>query len=129
MASFNTDLRDLDPDVFGAIQGEISRQRETLEMIASENFVPRAVLQAQGGGGFTNGHGTAYADDERHVRGRVAQEGFGGGGELLPGGDLHVDKAGEGEIDVCDLVQINAVTDAAKFFKLVFCQHLRHRFA
>lgn len=48
MASFNTDLRDLDPDVFGAIQGEVSRQRETLEMIASENFVPRAVLQAQG---------------------------------------------------------------------------------
>lgn len=48
MVSFNTDLRDLDPDVFGAIQGEISRQRETLEMIASENFVPRAVLQAQG---------------------------------------------------------------------------------
>ena len=48
MASFTSDLRDLDPDVFGAIQGEISRQRETLEMIASENFVPRAVLQAQG---------------------------------------------------------------------------------
>ena len=48
MASFTSDLRYLDPDVFGAIQGEISRQRETLEMIASENFVPRAVLQAQG---------------------------------------------------------------------------------
>ena len=48
MASFTSDLRDLDPDVFGAIQGEISRQRETLEMIASESFVPRAVLQAQG---------------------------------------------------------------------------------
>lgn len=48
MASFTSDLRDLDPDVFGAIQGEISRQRETLEMIASENFVSRAVLQAQG---------------------------------------------------------------------------------
>lgn len=48
MASFTSDLRDLDPDVFGAIQGELSRQRETLEMIASENFVPRAVLQAQG---------------------------------------------------------------------------------
>lgn len=42
------DLRELDPDVFEAIQGEISRQRDTLEMIASENFVPRAVLQAQG---------------------------------------------------------------------------------
>ena len=48
MASLTSDLRDLDPDVFGAIQGESSRQRETLEMIASENFVPRAVLQAQG---------------------------------------------------------------------------------
>ncbi|MGP5556991.1 serine hydroxymethyltransferase [Corynebacterium flavescens] len=43
-----SELRDLDPDVFEAINGEISRQRDTLEMIASENFVPRAVLQAQG---------------------------------------------------------------------------------
>ncbi|MGP6173693.1 serine hydroxymethyltransferase [Corynebacterium sp. A21] len=41
-------LDQLDPDVYGAIQGELARQRETLEMIASENFVPRAVLQAQG---------------------------------------------------------------------------------
>jgi glycine hydroxymethyltransferase len=30
------------------LEGELVRQRETLEMIASENFVPRAVLQAQG---------------------------------------------------------------------------------
>ena len=29
------------------MNGELSRQRDTLEMIASENFVPRAVLQAQ----------------------------------------------------------------------------------
>src|SRR6187397_1532504 len=28
--------------------GELARQRDTLEMIASENFVPRSVLQAQG---------------------------------------------------------------------------------
>ena len=42
------EMRELDPDVFNAINGEIARQRETLEMIASENFVPRAVLQAQG---------------------------------------------------------------------------------
>lgn len=42
------ELRELDPDVFAAIGGEIARQRDTLEMIASENFVPRAVLQAQG---------------------------------------------------------------------------------
>ncbi|WP_308607289.1 serine hydroxymethyltransferase [uncultured Corynebacterium sp.] len=42
------EMRDLDPEVFEAISGEIARQRDTLEMIASENFVPRAVLQAQG---------------------------------------------------------------------------------
>lgn len=42
------EVRELDPDVFNAINGEIARQRDTLEMIASENFVPRAVLQAQG---------------------------------------------------------------------------------
>lgn len=35
-----------DPDVAAALQGEISRQRETLELIASENFTPPAVLQA-----------------------------------------------------------------------------------
>ena len=37
-----------DPDLSAAMNGELSRQRDTLEMIASENFVPRAVLQAQG---------------------------------------------------------------------------------
>lgn len=42
------EMRELDSDVFNAINGEIARQRDTLEMIASENFVPRAVLQAQG---------------------------------------------------------------------------------
>ncbi|TCN54905.1 glycine hydroxymethyltransferase [Rhodococcus sp. SMB37] len=41
-------LADLDPEVAQAMAGELSRQRDTLEMIASENFVPRAVLQAQG---------------------------------------------------------------------------------
>ncbi|WP_290703625.1 serine hydroxymethyltransferase, partial [Gordonia sp. UBA5067] len=41
-------LAELDPDVAAAMNGELTRQRDTLEMIASENFVPRAVLQAQG---------------------------------------------------------------------------------
>ncbi|NLG54256.1 MAG: serine hydroxymethyltransferase, partial [Rhodococcus sp.] len=41
-------LTELDPEVAEAMAGELSRQRNTLEMIASENFVPRAVLQAQG---------------------------------------------------------------------------------
>ena len=42
------DLATFDPEVHDAIVNELSRQRNTLEMIASENFVPRSVLQAQG---------------------------------------------------------------------------------
>lgn len=40
-------LRAVDPDVAKAIQGELKRQTEKLELIASENFVSRAVLEAQ----------------------------------------------------------------------------------
>lgn len=41
-------LAELDPQVAEAIELELKRQQNTLEMIASENFVPRAVLQSQG---------------------------------------------------------------------------------
>jgi len=41
-------LHEVDPDVAAALAGELNRQRDTLEMIASENFAPLAVLQAQG---------------------------------------------------------------------------------
>ncbi|MEO8816159.1 MAG: serine hydroxymethyltransferase [Mycobacterium sp.] len=44
----STPLADLDPDIADLLRKELGRQRDTLEMIASENFVPRAVLQAQG---------------------------------------------------------------------------------
>ncbi|QIS15505.1 serine hydroxymethyltransferase [Nocardia arthritidis] len=48
-ASVNTQsLGELDPELAAAMAGELARERDTLEMIASENFVPRAVLQAQG---------------------------------------------------------------------------------
>jgi len=48
MSLFSQSLAELDPDLAAAMNGELARQRDTLEMIASENFVPRAVLQAQG---------------------------------------------------------------------------------
>jgi glycine hydroxymethyltransferase len=41
-------LAELDPEVAQAIDAELGRQRGTLEMIASENFAPVAVMQAQG---------------------------------------------------------------------------------
>jgi glycine hydroxymethyltransferase len=45
---FNRPLAEVDPEVADALAGELSRQQQTLEMIASENFVPRAVLECQG---------------------------------------------------------------------------------
>lgn len=42
------ELRDVDPAVHAAIAAELGRQRDTLEMIASENFAPLSVIQAQG---------------------------------------------------------------------------------
>jgi glycine hydroxymethyltransferase len=41
-------LSEVDPELAAVLTGELGRQRGTLEMIASENFAPRAVLEAQG---------------------------------------------------------------------------------
>ncbi|MCA1906962.1 MAG: serine hydroxymethyltransferase [Magnetospirillum sp.] len=47
-AFFRTALADRDADVFAAISKELSRQQDQIELIASENIVSRAVLEAQG---------------------------------------------------------------------------------
>ncbi len=44
----NLPLAELDPEIAAVLKDELGRQRGTLEMIASENFAPRAVLEAQG---------------------------------------------------------------------------------
>src|SRR6266403_4661101 len=47
--SFFTAMLDrADPDIAAAIRGELGRQRHEIELIASENIVSRAVLEAQG---------------------------------------------------------------------------------
>jgi glycine hydroxymethyltransferase len=45
---FNAPLAEVDPEVAEAVGLELGRQQRTLEMIASENFVPQAVLECQG---------------------------------------------------------------------------------
>jgi glycine hydroxymethyltransferase len=45
---FNAPLAEVDPEIADVIRSELERQQSTLEMIASENFVPMAVLEAQG---------------------------------------------------------------------------------
>lgn len=44
----NLPLSEVDPEINAVLRGELNRQRDTLEMIASENFVPLGVLEAQG---------------------------------------------------------------------------------
>ncbi|WP_456695587.1 serine hydroxymethyltransferase [Aeromicrobium sp. P5_D10] len=48
MSILDEQLETFDPDVYAAIEAERGRQQDTLEMIASENFAPVAVMQAQG---------------------------------------------------------------------------------
>jgi glycine hydroxymethyltransferase len=45
---FDRPIEEVDPEIAEALRGELERQQSTLEMIASENFVPRAVLECQG---------------------------------------------------------------------------------
>ena len=52
-------LAQSDPDIYAAIQQEVHRQHEGLEMIASENFVSQAVLEAAGSV-FTNKYAEGY---------------------------------------------------------------------
>ncbi|MEM6409229.1 MAG: serine hydroxymethyltransferase, partial [Pseudomonadota bacterium] len=45
---FTQELSDRDPELFGSITSELGRQRDEIELIASENIVSKAVMQAQG---------------------------------------------------------------------------------
>ena len=45
---FTTDLKDADPEIYDGIVRELRRQQNQIELIASENIVSKAVLQAQG---------------------------------------------------------------------------------
>ncbi|GAA2100941.1 serine hydroxymethyltransferase [Kitasatospora saccharophila] len=48
MTVLNQSLHALDPEIAAAVDAELHRQQTTLEMIASENFAPVAVMEAQG---------------------------------------------------------------------------------
>src|ERR1700741_450759 len=59
MNRITTPLKDLDPEIHAAIQNEERRQATGLELIASENFTYRAVLEATGSV-FTNKYAEGY---------------------------------------------------------------------
>ena len=45
---FKLDLKDVDKEIFDSIKSEFTRQQNHIELIASENIVSKAVLEAQG---------------------------------------------------------------------------------
>ena len=45
---FTQTLAERDPEIFGSITDELDRQRDEIELIASENIVSAAVMEAQG---------------------------------------------------------------------------------
>ena len=47
-SNFSKPLSETDPEIAAVLEEELDRQRHTLEMIASENFVSRGILEAQG---------------------------------------------------------------------------------
>ncbi|MHB0976669.1 MAG: serine hydroxymethyltransferase [Candidatus Aquicultorales bacterium] len=56
------DLRKIDPDIAEAIENELARQQDTLDLIASENYTSTAVLAAQGSV-LTNKYAEGYPGD------------------------------------------------------------------
>src|SRR5258708_9509348 len=87
-------LREVDSDIADAVERELGRQRDTLELIASENFAPLAVLQAQGSvltNKYAEGYpgrryygGCEYVDDVESLALQRAQRPFGEGPANLP---------------------------------------------
>ncbi|WP_224268791.1 serine hydroxymethyltransferase [Haloprofundus salinisoli] len=66
-------VREVDPAVSDALSGEVTRQQETLAMIASENHVSRAVLQAQGSA-LTNKYAEGYPGSRYYAGCEYADE-------------------------------------------------------
>ena len=48
MINFNAPIKTVDSELFGYMEQESTRQEEHIELIASENYVSRAIMEAQG---------------------------------------------------------------------------------
>ena len=64
---FSENLKDADAEVFAAMKSELGRQQDQIELIASENIVSKAVLQAQGSV-LTNKYAEGYPN-KRYYQG------------------------------------------------------------
>ena len=81
---FTRPVAEVDPEIAEVLQGEARRQDETLEMIASENFVPQAILDCQGSV-LTN----------KYAEGQVGKRYYGGCEVVDVAEQLAIDRAKE----------------------------------
>src|SRR3972149_1383629 len=85
-----SELREKDPEVYNAIKGEEERERSKIVLIASENYVSKAVLEAQGSV-FTNKYAEGYPGKRYYGGGEEADApesaGIERGKKLFWGGD------------------------------------------
>ncbi|MBQ4652295.1 MAG: serine hydroxymethyltransferase, partial [Oscillospiraceae bacterium] len=80
-------IRQFDPEIYGAMMRELQRQRDHIELIASENFVSPAVMEAMGShltNKYAEGYpaaryygGCQYVDEVENLAIERAQELFG----------------------------------------------------
>src|SRR3990172_8503455 len=68
-----SELRETDPEVYNAIKGEEERERSKIVLIASENYVSQAVLEAQGSV-FTNKYAEGYPEVYNAIKGEEERE-------------------------------------------------------
>ena len=66
MSFFKSNLSDVDKDIAETVNNELIRQQSQIELIASENIVSKAVLDAQGSI-HTNKYAEGYPDNLRHI--------------------------------------------------------------
>ena len=67
---FTQGLAASDPELFGSITAELARQQDEIELIASENIVSKAVLEAQGSV-MTNKYAEGYPGKRYYEIGRA----------------------------------------------------------
>ena len=93
---FSSSLEQTDKDLFNSISQELSRQQNQIELIASENIVSKAVLEAQGSI-MTNKYAEGYP------------------GKRYYGGCEHV--------DISENLAIERALSIAKFSEISTCSH------
>ena len=104
------------------------------EAIGGDQLDPRMVrpaaeqgLEHAGGGGLAHRHRTGDPDDERHLLGRATEEHVGDAVQVLGRRHVQVEQAGQRQVDLGDLVEVEGVVDPAQVLDVLGRQGQRRR--